>query len=178
MYGLGANALDCAAIERVYRIKQRPADKPLSILIADRQDLAKWATGITAGAAFLMERFWPGRVTFVFLAKNTLPQELLGGTGRIGIRLPAHRVAQALVEAFGRPLTATSANLSGRPGSVSVGDLPPEMLRQLDLVLDAGSLPGGSGSTVVDLTSDAPVVLREGVVPAAEIHRAWQARPA
>jgi L-threonylcarbamoyladenylate synthase len=177
MYGLGANALDCDAIERVYRIKQRPPGKPLSILIPHRQDLAKWAAGITADTAYLLERLWPGRVTFVFQAKTTLPQELLGGTGRIGIRLPAHRVARALVKAFGRPLTATSANLSGRPACVRVGDLPPQMLEQLDLVLDAGALPGGSGSTVVDLTGDAPLILREGVVSAAEIRSVWQARP-
>lgn len=176
LYGLGANALDGDAIGRVYRVKQRPADKPLSILIPDRNTLGQWATGIAPAALRLVDRFWPGKVTFVFRANKSLPRVLLGGTDRIGIRLPAHSVARALVSAFGQPLTATSANLSGRPGSVRVADMAPEMVAQLDLVLDAGALQGGAGSTVVDLTGDRPIVLREGVVSAAQIDSAWQSR--
>ena len=173
LYGLGADALDAEAVGRVYRAKQRPVDKPLSILIPDRQGLEQWVAGIPAGAVELLERFWPGKVTFVFKASDRLPEVLLGGTGRIGIRLPAHSVARALVAAFGRPVTATSANLSGRPGSASVADIAPEMLQQLDLVLDAGALQGGAGSTVVDVTGDRPVVLREGVVPAGRFAGTW-----
>ena len=173
IYGLGADALSVDAVRKVYRIKQRPFDKPLSILIPRREDLQRWAAGITPGAIRLMDRFWPGKVTFVFAARDTLPDVLLGKTGRIGIRLPAHSVARALVEAFGRPLTATSANLSGGPACVSAKDLPVEIVRRLGLVLDAGSLEGGVGSTVVDLSGDQPVVLREGVVPADTIINAW-----
>jgi len=172
LYGLGADAFNGDAVGRVYRVKQRPTDKPLSILIPDRQSLEQWVAEVPPVALRLMERFWPGRVTFVFRANKTLPAGLLGGTGRIGIRLPAHSVARALVSAFGRPVTATSANLSGTPGSVSVSDMAPEVVRQIDLILDAGRLQGGTGSTVVDLTGDRPVVLREGVVPAAEIESA------
>ena len=173
LYGLGADALNADAVKRVYRVKQRPADKPLSILIPDRQGIEQWVTGITPGALDLMDRFWPGKVTFVLQASASLPKVLLGGTGTIGIRLPAHRVAHALVAEFGRPVTATSANLSGSPGCVSVRDMPPKMANQLDLILDAGQLQGGTGSTVVDLTGDRPLVLREGVVAAGEIDSAW-----
>lgn len=175
LYGLGVDALNADAIRRVYRVKQRSSDKPLSILIPHREDLQRWATGISPGAFGLLDRFWPGKVTFVFKARQSLPQQLLGGTGRIGVRLPAHSTAQALVKAFGRPLTATSANLSGKPASVCIEDIAPQIMGQLDLVLDAGSLQGGAGSTVVDLTGDGPVVVREGVVSAGEISSAWQA---
>lgn len=174
IYGLGADALNAGAVVRVYRVKQRPAGKPLSILIPNRQDLENWAAGVSPAAVRLMDRFWPGKVTFVFTARPGLPPELLGGTGRIGIRLPAHPVAAALVEAFGRPLTATSANLSGEPGSVRVEDFSDAVLRQVDLILDAGPLEGGAGSTVVDVTGEVPVVLREGVVAARRITAAWR----
>lgn len=174
LYGLGADALNADAVDRVYRVKQRPVDKPLSILIPDRQELDEWTTGITPSARWLMERFWPGKVTFIVPASRRLPRQLLGNADSIGVRLPAHGVAAALVKAFGRPLTATSANLSGRPGCRRIAEFAPEMVRQLDLILDAGTLEGGAGSTVVDLTGDAPAVVREGVVSAEQIASAWQ----
>ena len=174
LYGLGADALNPDAVDRVYRVKQRPADKPLSILIPARKDLGEWTTGITPGARWLMERFWPGKVTFILTAGKRLPRQLLGNGDSIGVRLPAHGAAAALVKAFGRPVTATSANLSGRPGCRRVEEFAPEMVRQLDLILDAGVLEAGVGSTVVDLTGDAPTVVREGVVSAGQIASAWQ----
>ena len=174
LYGLGVDALNADAVGRVYRVKQRPVDKPLSILIPDRKDLRNWTTDITPGAQWLMERFWPGKVTFILRAGKRLPAQLLGNGDSIGVRLPAHGVAAALLKAFGRPLTATSANLSGSPGCRRIEEFAPEMVRQLDLILDAGALEGGIGSTVVDLTGDTPAVVREGVVSAGQIGSAWQ----
>ncbi len=174
LYGLGVDALNAEAVSRVYRVKRRPADKPLSILIPDRKDLRNWTTGINPGSRWLMERFWPGKVTFILRAGKRLPRQLLGKGNSIGVRLPAHEVAAALVKTIGKPVTATSANLSGSPGCRRVEEFAPEMVRQLDLILDAGVLEGGVGSTVVDLTGDTPAVVREGVVPAGQIRSAWQ----
>jgi len=116
-----------------------------------------------------MDQFWPGRVTLVFEAAGTLPHQLTAGTAKIGIRLPGHPVAAALVKSLGRPLTGTSANLSGRPGCRCIDDLDPQLIKQLDIVLDAGPLKGGTGSTVVDVTQDMPKILREGEISGKEI---------
>ncbi len=111
-----------------------------------------------------MAAFWPGALTVILEARQTLPFALTGGTGKIGIRVPKHPVASALVSAFDGPITGTSANLSGKEGCASVADLSPGLVQKLDMVLDGGLLKGGVGSTVVDATMDPPVVVREGAI--------------
>lgn len=164
LYGLGADALNAGAVERVFTIKRRPPDKPLLILVPDRAVVVDLAVEVPAAAIRLMDRFWPGQVTIVLNALPGLPSNLTAGTGRIGIRLPGHPVARALVAAFGGPITGTSANLSGRGGCHRIDEIDPQLLRQLDLVIDAGQLKEGIGSTVVDVTGAEPIVIREGVV--------------
>ena len=124
---------------------------------------------VPSDAKKIMDRFWPGRVTIILKASPSLPSNLCADTDKIGIRLPGHSIARALVEAFGGPITGTSANLSGQPGSSNINDFDPLIIRQLDLILDAGPLQGGIGSTIVDVTEKPPVVLREGVVHRAQI---------
>jgi len=169
LYGLGADALNEAAVERVFDIKERPADMPLLVLINRLDQLAGLAKSIPRIAQTLMERFWPGRLTLVLEAESGLPARLTAGTGKIGIRLAGHPVAQALAEAVGRPITGTSANLSGGTGCRQIGELDRRIARQVDLILDVGPLKGGVGSTVVDVTGEAPVVIREGEVSRPEI---------
>ncbi|MCK7504913.1 MAG: Sua5/YciO/YrdC/YwlC family protein [Desulfobacterales bacterium] len=111
-----------------------------------------------------MQRFWPGRLTLVLDARPGLPARLTAGTGKIGIRLAAHPVARALAEAVAQPITGTSANLSGGSGCRQIAELDPRIARQVDLILDGGALKGGVGSTVVDVTGETPVVIREGEV--------------
>jgi L-threonylcarbamoyladenylate synthase len=164
LYGLGADALNAVAVDRVFAIKMRAPDKPLLILIPDRKVVFDLAAEVPPAAKRLMDRFWPGQVTIVFKARPGLPANLTAGTGRIGIRLPGHPVARALVSAFGRPITGTSANLSGQGGCHNVDELDAMLIEQLDLVLDAGPLEEGIGSTVVDITGAEPIVIREGVV--------------
>ena len=119
-----------------------------------------------------MEAFWPGKLTIIFPAKETVPGILTGNTGKIGIRLPEHPVAVALVRALKTPLTATSANRSGKPGVFRIRDLDAAFLKKADLILDAGDLKGGAGSTVVDVTKDPPQVLREGEISEKELSEA------
>lgn len=164
LYGLGADALNIGAVKRVFTMKRRPPDKPLLILVPDRDVVSDLAAEVTPAAKRLMDRFWPGRVTIVFKALSVLPANLTAGTGKIGIRLPGHPVARALISAFGRPITGTSANLSGQRGCHHIDELDLKLIEQLDLVLDAGPLKEGIGSTVVDITGAEPVVVREGVV--------------
>ena len=164
LYGLGADALNASAVDRVFAVKKRTSDKPLLILVPDRKVVFDLAAEVPPAAERLMDRFWPGQVTIVFKAFPELPSNLIAGTGRIGIRLPGHPVARALVSAFGRPITGTSANLSGQGGCHHIDELDAMLIEQLDLVLDAGLLKEGIGSTVVDITGNEPIVIREGVV--------------
>ena len=163
-YGLGANPFSLRAIEAVYRIKQRSPIKPILILIADLTELSSLVRTVSDAAIDLIERYWPGEVTLVFEAAKIVPDRLTGGTGKIGIRLVGHSVARKLVTAVGRPITGTSANISGRPPCSTVNALDPEIIHKVDFVLDSGPLAGGRGSTVIDVTVDPPKVLREGVV--------------
>jgi L-threonylcarbamoyladenylate synthase len=170
LYGLGTDACNAGAVAGVFSIKRRSTQKPILILIDHPKRLEQLVTHVPKIAADIMRQFWPGRVTLVFEAGADVSSDLTGGGKKIGIRLPGHPVAAALVEAVAGPITGTSANLSGSPGCHRIGDLEPQVAHRLDLILDAGPLAGGRGSTVVDVTgTDGPVVLREGVVSARDI---------
>ena len=169
LYGLGADAFNPEAIDRIFKIKQRPSAKPILLLIDDPARLEPLVLRITASAENLIKRFWPGRVTLVFEASEKVPDGLMAGTAKIGIRLAGHPAAAELAAAVQGPITGTSANLSGQPGCHRIKDLPPAVVDQLDLILDAGPLTGGRGSTVVDVTGQIPRVLREGIVSKKEI---------
>ena len=171
LYGLAANALDPESIAKVFRAKRRPAEKPLLILIRDRSELTRLVKRIPEPAERLMDACWPGSLTLVFEARDHLSEALTAGTGKIGVRIPLHPVARALADAAEFPLTGTSANISDQPGCSRAEDLAPELTERIDLVLDAGPLKGGAGSTVVDVTVTPPVVLREGGVPAERISK-------
>lgn len=164
LYGLGADALNPASVEKIFQIKQRDFSKPILVLIKDASELGRIAEKVPGAASALMNAFWPGALTIILEARPELPDVLTGNTGKIGIRVPKHPVASALVSAFDGPLTGTSANLSGQGGCSSVADLDSGLVQRVDMVLDAGPLKGGVGSTVVDATADQPLVLREGAV--------------
>ncbi|MEN8245933.1 MAG: L-threonylcarbamoyladenylate synthase [Thermodesulfobacteriota bacterium] len=164
LYGLGADALNPASVKKIFKIKQRDLSKPILVLVKDASELGRIAEKVPGAASALMNAFWPGALTIILEAHIELPDVLTGGTGKIGIRVPKHPVASALVNAFDGPITGTSANLSGQAGCSYVADLDPGVVQRVDIVLDAGPLKGGVGSTVVDATSDPPLVLREGAV--------------
>jgi L-threonylcarbamoyladenylate synthase len=169
LYGLGADAMNPNAVLRVIDIKQRPADNPILVLIHSKKQLKMLVEKIPPDADAIMEAFWPGRVTLVFDARGKLPGLLTAQTGKIGVRLPGHPVAAAMLRQVKGPVTGTSANLSGRPGCNRLSDMGPQITGQVDLVLDAGTLQGGVGSTVVDITEEPPQILREGQVTAGQI---------
>ncbi len=163
-YGLGALALDSRAVEKVFRAKERQAHKPLLVLVASREEISSLVASIPDSAQRLMDAFWPGGMTLVFQAKGVFPMNITGHTGKIGIRQARHPVASALVKTAGSPITATSANLSGKAPCSDVNHLDNRIRDRVDLVLDCGKLPGEKGSTVVDVTLSPPKVLREGVI--------------
>ena len=172
LYGLGTDAMNPNALERIIEIKQRPKDNPILVLIHSKKQLEMLVAKIPPSADVIMERFWPGKVTLVFDARDTLPGLLTARTGKIGVRLPGHPVAAAILQQIKVPITGTSANVSGCPGCNRLPDMDPQITGKVDLVLDAGPLQGGVGSTVVDVTVKPPRILREGQVTADQIHRA------
>jgi L-threonylcarbamoyladenylate synthase len=174
LYGLGADAFNPQAIQRIAQLKGRDASKPILVLIDHPHMLTQVASAVTPLAHFLMERLWPGRVTFVVQARMELPLELTSGTGKIGVRRVAHPVAAALIKALGSPLTGTSANLAGAGGCADIAQLDEPLRQAVDLILDAGPLSGGVGSTIVDVSMEAPVILRQGALPAGEIMDLYQ----
>jgi len=186
LYGLATDALNPKAVERIFKIKQRQLTNPLLVLIDNIgqldllvQPVAKERSTLHEGlksylspsALALIKKFWPGSVTLLFNAVDGLPDALAAGSGKIGIRVPGHPVARALVRAVGGPITGTSANISGEAGCSKIALLDPQILSRVDMVLDSGTLKGGIGSTVVDLTSDPVKVIREGAVAKDEIVR-------
>ena len=164
-YGLGADALDARAVARVCHLKGRPSWKPLLVLV-DSVEMAEAVTAeLPGGARELMARHWPGALTLVLQAAPHVPPALTAGTGTIGVRMPGHPVALALVRAARLPVTAPSANPSGAPPPVTAGEVRGYFEGQVDLILDGGPTAGGTGSTVADCTAWPPRVLRAGPVP-------------
>ncbi len=163
-YGLGADPFNPEAISKIFRIKQRPADKPLLVLIHSVDQLNSLTEEITPLVKYLMGNFWPGSLTLLFKAAPGLPGELTAGTGKVGIRLPAHLFTVQLLERLGRPLTAPSANISGQPAPKAIWELANTLGGELDLLVDGGPTPGGQPSTILDATLDPPTLVREGAV--------------
>lgn len=163
-YGLGADALDARAIARVFEVKGRPEDKPLLVLVDSIEMAAQLTTHIGAGARALMQRHWPGPLTLVLEAARSIPAGLTGGTATVGVRMPGHPVARALVRAARRPLTAPSANPSAAAPPRTAEAVREYFDGRLELILDGGPTAGGAGSTIADCTVWPPRVLRQGPV--------------
>lgn len=164
-YGLGADAFNEVAIKRLYQIKGRELNKPISILIRDQEMLKQVANSIPASAERLMQELWPGPLTLIFKCRDQLPSYLTGGTGKVGVRISSQLTAQRLLEILELPITATSANLSGGKSPITAQEILGSSANGIDLILDGGKLPGQLGSTIVDLTISPPKIVREGEIP-------------
>ena len=169
VYGVGAHAFQPDAVERIYMAKIRPRDKAIPILLARADDLSLVAEGITETAWLLAERFWPGGLTLVLPKKANVPDVVSAGGSTVAVRVPDHPAPLALIAALGAPLAATSANLSGRPSPVTAQEVEAELGGRIELVLDGGRCPGGVPSTVLDLTTEPPTILRAGAIGVEEI---------
>ncbi|TRZ77128.1 MAG: threonylcarbamoyl-AMP synthase [Deltaproteobacteria bacterium] len=164
-YGLGADGQIEDAIKKIFLIKGRNFKNPISVIIGNANDVRGLVEEIPEFALHLMEKFWPGALTIIFKASSDVSPLLTAGTGKIGIRLSSHPVATALANKLGHPITATSANLSGKHECTSADEVIQGIGDQIDAVMDGGQTPGGSGSTIIDVTTDPPVILREGIIP-------------
>jgi L-threonylcarbamoyladenylate synthase len=163
-YGLAANIMDDNAIRRLYSIKERQENQPILILIPNRNSLGKYVEEIPEIALKIMDRFWPGGLTLIFRANDKISPLLTAGTGKIGIRLSGHNVATGLSQTVGYPITGTSANKSGQPACINAREVYDAIGKELDLILDGGETKGEKGSTILDVTVDPPLLVREGMV--------------
>lgn len=164
VYGLGADALDAAAVRKIFAAKGRPADNPLIVHVAAAEEVRALARTVPPAAEKLM-RLWPGPLTLVLPRADTVPAVTTAGQPTVAVRVPAHPVALALLQACGRPIAAPSANRSGRPSPTTAEHVVADLAGAVDVVLDAGPCPVGLESTVVDVTGAVPRVLRAGGVP-------------
>jgi L-threonylcarbamoyladenylate synthase len=162
VYGLGALAFDNAAIESIYKAKNRPIEKAIPILIADVDDLETIADHVPDMARILAARFWPGPLTCIIPKKQTLPPAV-SATDTVAVRIPDHKDARALLRAAG-PMAVTSANISGHQSPVTAQQVYEQLNGRIPLILDGGTTPGGIPSTLVDCTGVQPKILREGPI--------------
>jgi L-threonylcarbamoyladenylate synthase len=164
VYGLGADATDPAAVERVFAVKGRPARHPLIVHLASADHLDAWALDVPPHARVLADAFWPGPLTLLLQRSSLVPDAVTGGRDTVGLRVPDHPVALALLTAFDGGLAAPSANRFGRVSPTTADHVRADLGADVDLVLDGGPCRVGVESTIVDLTGDEPEVLRPGGV--------------
>ena len=169
LYGLAADPFSPDAVARVFAVKGRPAERALPLIAADAAQIAAHLGRLPADAARLASRFWPGPLTLLVAAPRALARDVTGGTGTVGVRVPADAVARAICATVGRPITATSANLSGEAATADPGEVERAFGDRIDLLIDTGPTPGGAPSTIVDATGARPALGRAGALPWDEI---------
>lgn len=173
-YGLAADPFNLAAVEEIYRIKGRPENRALPILVSSVEQAELLARQIPENFLKLARKFWPGALTLVVEASHRIPLKVTGNTGRVALRWPASHLACQLIETIGIPVTGTSANLSGFPACTSAGQLMKQLGDRLKLILDGGETGAMLASTIVDVRDTEWHVVREGALPIEEIAKALE----
>ena len=164
VYGLGGNALDEKASERIYEAKGRPSDNPLIIHIAELSALDRIVTEVPEKARKLAERYWPGPLTMIFKKSSCVPYGTTGGLETVAVRMPNHPIALELIRAGGGYVAAPSANTSGRPSPTCSLHVEEDLTGRIDRILDGGPVGIGLESTIVDFTEEVPTILRPGYI--------------
>jgi L-threonylcarbamoyladenylate synthase len=168
-YALAANPFQEAALSRLFALKQRAPEKPVLLLVDGPAMLEQLVQEAPNSARRLMEKFWPGPLTIILPSLPHLPRLITAGTGTVGVRHPRHPLTCRLINELGYPITGTSANRSGRPPLTRADEVVREFGDEVDLILDAGDCPGGKPSTIIDVSSSPPRLVRAGAVPPGEL---------
>lgn len=164
VYGLGGNALDVTASQRIYAAKGRPSDNPLIVHIADMASLLPLVTEIPEAARKLASACWPGPLTMIFHKSSIVPLETTGGLDSVAVRFPSHPIARALIREGGGYIAAPSANTSGRPSPTMAEHVIEDLKGKIEMIVDGGSVGIGLESTIVDFTENIPTILRPGYI--------------
>lgn len=168
-YALGTSFSDRVAIEKIFDLKGRNKHNPILLLIRDMATLPTLAARVPGQALLIAQKFWPGPLTLLFDAQDSLSSLLTADTGKIGCRISSCSTAQKLLTFLQSPLTSTSANLSGDISPTRIEHIPESIRNSVDIILDAGETPGGRPSTIIDVTKQPFSVVRDGAVPTKEI---------
>jgi L-threonylcarbamoyladenylate synthase len=167
-YGLGVDPRNSDAVKRLFALKGRRPDQPILLLIADAGEVLTWADEVTPRAQLLMQKYWPGPLTLVFKARPNVLADLTAGTGTIGLRVPGSELTRSLLRYLGHALTGTSANISNEPSPRTAREAA-AISGLVELVLDGGECAGDKPSTIVDVRTEVPHVIREGAIPSKTI---------
>jgi L-threonylcarbamoyladenylate synthase len=171
VYGIGTNGMDAKAIEKLYKIKERPYNKPISLLVSDLNMVNLVAKDITTLEYEIMRKFFPGPLTIILKKKNIVPDILTSGQDTIGIRIPSGKIARKLIEYVGKPIATSSANISGKPSKTNIKNVMEELEEQADYFIDGGKSEIGIASTVIQVINGIPNILREGSISIEEIKK-------
>ncbi|MEZ5333965.1 MAG: L-threonylcarbamoyladenylate synthase [Methanolobus sp.] len=169
VYGLGADALNLQAVLQIFKAKGRPADNPLIVHVDSVESCRKLVKSIPEKARLLMDKFWPGPLTLIMERKELVPDITTGGLDTVAVRMPENGIALKLIQYSGKPLAAPSANLSGKPSPTTADHVIRDLSGRIDAVVDGGDVTIGLESTVIDMTSELPAILRPGKVSREEI---------
>lgn len=169
VYGLGANALDTDAVKKIFEAKGRPGDNPLILHLTDIGDIEKYAYNFGNEAMLLAKIFWPGSLSIILKKKGIVPDIVTGGLGTVAFRIPSNAISRELISLSGLPIAAPSANLSGKPSPTDGAHVIEDLYGKVDAIIDAGKCEVGLESTVVDMVSSPPAILRPGGIPFEQI---------
>lgn len=169
LYGLAVDPFNRAAVARLFDVKGRDADRAVPLIAADASQIALHLGSLAPVAARLGARYWPGPLTLTVPAPPALPREVTGGRTTVGVRVPAASVARAVCAGCGRPVTATSANISGAAPTADPEEVERQLGDRIDFLLDTGPAPGGPPSTIVDVTTTPLSLVRAGAISWQEI---------
>jgi L-threonylcarbamoyladenylate synthase len=169
VFGLGAGAYIESAVERIFRIKQRPPEMALPLLISSVAQVHEVAYAVSDYGWRLINAFFPGKLTLVVFRTRAVKDIITGGGDTVAIRMPDHPVPLALIKGSGMPIVGTSANLSGRLNPLTVEGVQEQIGDKVDLIIEGGPAPLGTESTLVDVTGELPVVIRIGAISKAEL---------
>lgn len=171
VYGLGADALNEDACDKIYKAKGRPSDNPLIVHISSMDELNKLVNKIPESAKIMADKFWPGPLTMIFDKNDIVSRKITAGLETVAIRMPQNKIASELIKLSGCPIAAPSANTSGKPSPTSAQHVIEDMLGRVDMIIDGGSCDIGLESSVIDITSEIPTILRPGKVTKEDIEK-------
>ena len=171
VYGIGTNGLDEIAVKKIYEIKQRPLNKPISLLVANMEMVDLIAKDITETEYKIMKNFFPGPLTIILKKKDIVPDIVTAGQDTVGVRMPRGEVARKLVKLAGIPIAAPSANISGEPSGTNLQEIMKHFEGKVDYCIDGGNSELGLASTIVKVIDGEPIILRQGSITLEQIKK-------
>lgn len=171
VYGIGTNGLDEQAVKKLYEVKQRPLNKPITLLVSNMEMVNEIAREITETEYKIMGKFFPGPLTIILKKKNIIPDMVTAGQDTVGVRMPSGEIAKKLVELAGVPIAAPSANISGEPSGTDLQEIKKSFEGKADCFIGGGISEIGLSSTIVQVIDGKPVILRQGIITLEQINK-------